>query len=76
MNTILLQHLAVTTCLAAAVGLFCHLGRFRPALCHALWLVVLVKFLLPPIVNWPVEMDVVAMGQAWLDARAAPQAGP
>jgi beta-lactamase regulating signal transducer with metallopeptidase domain len=34
---------------AAACGVF----RYRPAAQHVLWLVVLLKFLTPPIITWP-----------------------
>jgi beta-lactamase regulating signal transducer with metallopeptidase domain len=39
--------------LAAAVALVVRIGRPSPAVRHALWLIVLVKLLLPPLVNWP-----------------------
>ncbi|HEY1601303.1 MAG TPA: M56 family metallopeptidase [Pirellulales bacterium] len=48
------QHVATTALLVAAVALVCRLIPTRPALEHALWLVVLLKFLLPPVVVWPV----------------------
>lgn len=35
------------------VALACRLVRNRPAVQHALWVVVLLKFLTPPIVSWP-----------------------
>lgn len=59
MNTFLL-HLASITVLAIAVEAACRIGRFRPAICHALWLVVLVKLLVPPLVAWPVTVDTIA----------------
>src|SRR5207302_8076135 len=39
--------------LAAFVALICGLARPRPAVRHALWLVVLVKLLSPPLISWP-----------------------
>ena len=53
MTTWLLPHILTSTALALAVALACRLGRFRPALCHALWLVVLLKLVVPPMVAWP-----------------------
>src|SRR5438552_9836322 len=41
---------AVLTCVVAALG---RLGRFRPAVSHALWLVVLLKLPMPPVITWP-----------------------
>src|SRR5205085_1985023 len=35
------------------VVLVCRLGRLSPAVRHALWLLVLLKFLIPPFVDWP-----------------------
>jgi beta-lactamase regulating signal transducer with metallopeptidase domain len=42
---------ALLAAIAALVGRFCR----RPALVHALWLLVLLKMLTPPL--WPVEVD-------------------
>jgi beta-lactamase regulating signal transducer with metallopeptidase domain len=39
--------------LAVGVYLACRLFRFRPAVRHVLWLVVLIKLVTPPLVNWP-----------------------
>lgn len=39
--------------LALVVFLMCRFGRFRPAVQHALWLVVLVKLLTPAWLAWP-----------------------
>lgn len=47
------QNTLTTTALVVVVAIGCRLGRFRPAAQHALWVVVLVKFALPPIVCWP-----------------------
>ncbi len=59
MNTFLL-HLASVAVLVIAVETACRLGRFRPAICHALWLVVLVKLVVPPVVAWPMSAEVLA----------------
>ena len=47
------QHVAVSAALAVIVAAVCKAGRFRPAMCHALWLVVLVKLLTPPLALYP-----------------------
>jgi beta-lactamase regulating signal transducer with metallopeptidase domain len=49
----LLQNTLATALLAAAVVLVSRFLTNRPALVHALWLVVLVKFLTPSVVDWP-----------------------
>jgi beta-lactamase regulating signal transducer with metallopeptidase domain len=47
------QSLVTTAALAAMVAVICRFGRIGPVARHALWVVVLVKFLAPPIVVWP-----------------------
>ena len=47
------QNLVSTTVLAAAVALTCRYGRIGPVARHALWVLVLVKFITPPLVEWP-----------------------
>ena len=49
-------NVVIATVLAAAVWLACRtamLGR-RPALCHGLWMLVLVKLVTPPLIPLPV----------------------
>jgi beta-lactamase regulating signal transducer with metallopeptidase domain len=47
------QNLVITTALAAVVALACRFGRIGPVARHALWVLVLVKFVTPPLVVWP-----------------------
>ena len=47
------QNLAVTALLAGLVALASRVCRVGPVGRHALWLVVLVKLLTPPLVVWP-----------------------
>ena len=47
------QNLVIASVLAALVWLACRSGRVGPVGRHALWLVVLVKLLTPPLVVWP-----------------------
>ena len=47
------ESLLVSALLAAIVALICRLFRPRAALCHALWVVVLLKLMTPPWVTSP-----------------------
>ena len=49
----LFQNLVITAALAAVVVAVCRLTRIGPVARHALWLLVLVKFVTPPLVVWP-----------------------
>lgn len=49
----LFQNIVVTAGLALVVAVVCRTGRIGPVGRHALWLVVLVKFVTPPLVVWP-----------------------
>src|SRR5215470_2129153 len=47
------QNAVLAGLLAAVVASACRIGRFRPAVRHALWLVVLLKLATPPVFTWP-----------------------
>jgi beta-lactamase regulating signal transducer with metallopeptidase domain len=47
------QNVVITTALAAVVAVVCRAGRIGPVARHALWVLVLVKFVTPPLVVWP-----------------------
>jgi hypothetical protein len=47
------QSLVTTAALAATVAIVCRFGRIGPVARHALWVIVLVKFITPPLVVWP-----------------------
>src|SRR5436305_9670392 len=49
----LAQNAVVAAMLAGVEALICRFGRLRPAVRHALWLVVLLKLVTPPLVSWP-----------------------
>lgn len=68
-----IQNLIITSLLAGLVSLACRSGRIRPVGRHALWLVVLLKLLTPPLVAWPwaVRDPLSAMSQ-----RATPASEP
>ena len=68
-----MQNLTLAALLAGLVWLLCHIHRFGPATRHALWLVVMVKLVTPPLVVWPwaipapwgsltVQLDAAASG--------------
>ena len=47
------QSLVTTAALAALVAVVCRFARIGPVARHALWVLVLVKFVMPPLVVWP-----------------------
>ena len=69
------QNVGVTALLAAVVALICRTTRLGPVARHALWVLVLVKFVTPPLVSWPWTAP-DPFGVSALDARwaAAPVA--
>jgi hypothetical protein len=73
---VLLLHLVSVLALAIAVEVACRLGRFRPAICHALWLVVLVKLLVPPVVAWPVNPERMVTAYSASGAPGVMVSGP
>jgi beta-lactamase regulating signal transducer with metallopeptidase domain len=67
----LAQNTAVAAFLAVLVLAVCRFARLGPAARHALWLLVLVKLVMPPIVSWP--WDVPSIWPA--GALASPPSG-
>jgi beta-lactamase regulating signal transducer with metallopeptidase domain len=55
MSAWLLENAVAATGLAIVVALLCHPLRKRPSVCHALWMLVLVKLLMPPLPLWKVN---------------------
>src|SRR5437016_5852294 len=49
----MLQNLVIAGLMAGCVRLACVAFRIGPVVRHALWLVVLLKLLTPPLVAWP-----------------------
>ena len=47
------QNTIIAALLAGVIALVCHVARPSPALRHALWLLVLIKMLTPPVIHWP-----------------------
>src|SRR5262245_49366991 len=65
----LIQNTVVACLLAAIVWLACRARRLSPTLQHALWLIVLVKLVTPPLVAWPWSLpDEVEL--AWMNQGA------
>jgi len=60
MNAVLswsIQSIVVTAAMIPVVKLLSRLFRHRPAIQHALWVVVLLKFVTPSIVAWPWQLS-------------------
>lgn len=53
----LLQNAIIALVLTALVLVVCPLLKNRPAVQHALWLIVLVKLVTPPLVSWPWSLN-------------------
>ena len=49
----LFQNAVVTAALALVVLLVCRFVRIGPVARHALWVLILVKFVTPPVIEWP-----------------------
>src|SRR5215831_15926460 len=71
----LAQNAVLAGLLAAAVALACRVGRFRPAVRHALWLVVLLKLATPPVFTWP-GVSLILEDPAEAPAEAPPPSEP
>ncbi len=52
----IVQHLIVVTALATLVLVAGRVFRLSPAVRHALWVVVLIKLMMPPVIVWPWAM--------------------
>ena len=73
----LIVHTAVTAALAVLVLTVSRWLRLSPAARHLLWLIVLVKFLTPPVAYWPWALPTYAPALAVaLPATTAPAAQP
>lgn len=70
----LFQNVVVTALLAGAVAVICRTTRIGPVARHALWVIILVKFITPPVLVWPWAAP-DPLGVAALDARATDSAG-
>lgn len=57
---LVLQHTMVTALLIGVVVFVCRFFRPHPTMQHALWTIVLLKFLVPPVMMWPGSVEDVA----------------
>src|SRR6516225_768477 len=67
----LAQNTLLAAALAVLVTIACRVGRFRPAVCHALWLLVLLKLVAPPL--WPCPWPTTNETVYTVDAPAPPR---
>lgn len=65
------QNAVVSALLAGAVAVACRVGRFSPAVKHALWLLVVVKLVTPPIAAYRVP-QAFESGLRWLSENRPP----
>src|SRR5579863_6782940 len=73
----LLQNAVVALALAAVARLICLFWRLDPVARHALWLIVLIKLVTPPLVAWPWKVPQGAEKMpAPMTAAVAPKVDP
>lgn len=73
MNAILswsMQCIVVTAVMIPFVVLLCRFSRNHPAVQHALWLVIMLKFVTPSIVEWPWQLSDLPVGALWRTTQA------
>ena len=64
------QNVVATAILALVVVVICRTFRISPVIRHALWMLVLIKFITPPVLTWPWRVP-DPLGIQAIDARAA-----
>ena len=62
------QNVVATAILAMVVAGVCRTFRISPGIRHALWMLVLIKFVTPPVLTWPWQVP-DPLGIQALDAR-------
>jgi beta-lactamase regulating signal transducer with metallopeptidase domain len=73
----LFQNLVATAALAAMVALVCRATSIGPVARHALWVLVLVKFVTPPLVVWPWNApDPLGLAASTVERRLTTTDGP
>jgi beta-lactamase regulating signal transducer with metallopeptidase domain len=73
----LFQNVVITTALAALVAIVCRAVPISPVTRHALWVIVLVKFVTPPVLVWPWAMpDPLGLAVMSLTAAAPSETAP
>jgi hypothetical protein len=68
-----LQTAVVTALLVPIVLALCRLLRDRPALQHALWAVILLKFVTPSVIAWPWETSSLGASAAGVWGAGSPR---
>jgi len=63
----MLQTFIITAVLAGCVWMLCRIVRPGPAMQHALWLVLLIKLVVPPVFPWPWAVEDL-LGRAGMGA--------
>jgi beta-lactamase regulating signal transducer with metallopeptidase domain len=58
----MLQNFLVIALLAGCVWMICRIARPGPAMQHALWLVLLIKLVTPPVLPWPWAVEDLIAG--------------
>ncbi|HEY7473915.1 MAG TPA: M56 family metallopeptidase [Vicinamibacterales bacterium] len=72
----LFQNVVATAALAAVVAFICRATSIGPVARHALWVLVLVKFVTPPLVVWPWNApDPLGVAQLRLEYRVSTAEG-
>jgi beta-lactamase regulating signal transducer with metallopeptidase domain len=67
----MIQNTVVAAVLAGIVATISRWARPSPAICHALWLAVLIKLIAPPLVYWPWTADALwqPISQRFFDSK-------
>lgn len=66
------ETLIMSALLAALVTFACRFTRLSPALCHLLWLVIMLRMIAPPVMTWPYSLeDIWGSGFGWRHETAA-----
>jgi beta-lactamase regulating signal transducer with metallopeptidase domain len=72
----LAQNTVMAGVLAGLVVLACRVCRFRPAVRHVLWLLVLLKLIAPPLLPWPWPEVEPWRGDVAVPAEPVPEQAP
>lgn len=71
----LFQNVIITSALVATVAMLSRVWRIGPVARHALWVLVLLKFVTPPVIEWPWAVP-DPLGIATTDTRAVDDVAP
>lgn len=67
----IIQNTISAVVMAAVVTAICRFTRIRPAARHALWLLVLIKLVTPPLVSWPLSLPDLTkwVEEKWMEEK-------